>query len=415
MGIKVIFLFSVALLTIGQSKAQQPILGFSLPPNINKVEIPIEIHNNLVVVPVILNNTLPLKFIVDTGVRTAILTEKIYSDILNLSYTRKYTISGPGGLKLVDAYLTNNVTFDMAGVHGQGHSMLVLGQDYLELKNSMGTEVHGILGYELFSRFVITIDYERKRLTLQLPHKFRPKRKYKVLPISIEDTKPFVRAMLQMNDSVKIDAKMLVDTGASHGIFLESTSDSLIQIPKKNIDAILGRGLGGVIFGKIARIKSMNFSDYRLEDVIANFPIDYSPKDSTKSTTRFTFRNGSIGGDLLSRFTVIFNFPDEKIYLKKNSAFKKKFYYSLSGITVRAKGPKLNEFEITDVRKDTPADRAGLEAGDLLVVINGVGLSDLGLSHVNSLLGQKPGKKIRVEVLRKGEKLKKEFILESSI
>jgi predicted aspartyl protease len=415
MGIKVVFLFSVALLTIGQSRAQQPILGFSLPPNTNKVEIPIEIHNNLVVVPVILNNSLPLKFIVDTGVRTAILTEKIYSDILNLSYTRKYTISGPGGLKLVDAYLTNNVTFDMPGVHGQGHSMLVLGQDYLELKNSMGTEVHGILGYELFSRFVITIDYETKRLTLELPDKFKPKRKYKVLPITVEDTKPFVHVMLQMNDSVKVDAKMLVDTGASHGIFLESTSDSLIQIPKKNIDAILGRGLGGVIFGKIARIKSLDISNYRLEEVIANFPIDYSPKDSTKANARSTFRNGSIGGDLLSRFKVIFNFPDEKIYIKKNSSFKKKFYYSLSGISVRAKGPRLKEFEITDVRKDTSADRAGLEAGDQLLVINGIDLSDLELNNVHSLLGQKPGKKIRVQVLRNGEKLKKEFILESPV
>jgi hypothetical protein len=394
---------------------EQQILGFSLPPNTNKVEIPIEIHNNLVVVPVILNNTLPLKFIVDTGVRTAILTEKIYSDILNLSYTRKYTISGAGGQKLVDAFLTNNVTFDMPGVHGQGHSMLVLGQDYLELKNSMGTEVHGILGYELFSRFVITINYEAKRLTLELPNKFKPKRSYKVLPITVEDTKPFVHVKLQMNDSVKVDAKMLVDSGASHGIFLESTSDSMIQIPAKNIDAVLGRGLGGVIFGKIARIKSMDISDYRLEEAIANFPLDYSPKDTTKTNARTTFRNGSIGGDLLSRFTVVFNFPDEKIYLKKNAAFKKKFYYSLSGLTLRAKGNRLNEFEITDVRKNTPAERSGIQIGDQLLFINGFDLSELELNNVNSLLSQKPGKKIKVQVLRNGEKLKKEFTLESVI
>lgn len=394
---------------------EQQILGFSLPPNTNKVEIPIEIHNNLVVVPVILNNTLPLKFIVDTGVRTAILTEKIYSDILNLSYTRKYTISGAGGQKLVDAFLTNNVTFDMPGVHGQGHSMLVLGQDYLELKNSMGTEVHGILGYELFSRFVITINYEAKRLTLELPNKFKPKRSYKVLPITVEDTKPFVHVKLQMNDSVNVDAKMLVDSGASHGIFLESTSDSLIQIPAKNIDAVLGRGLGGVIFGKIARIKSMDISDYRLENVIANFPLDYAPKDTTKANARTTFRNGSIGGDLLSRFTIVFNFPDEKIYLKKNAAFKKKFYYSLSGLTVRAKGPRLKEFEITDVRKNTPAERSGIEVGDQLLFINGFDLSELDLNNINSLLSQKPGKKMKVQVLRNGEKLKKEFILESVI
>src|SRR5438105_10118116 len=79
-------------------------LGFSLSNKATKVQIPIEIHNNLVVVPVILNNQLPLKFIVDTGVRTAILTEKTYSDILHLAYSKKYTLSGAGGEKLIDAY-----------------------------------------------------------------------------------------------------------------------------------------------------------------------------------------------------------------------------------------------------------------------------------------------------------------------
>ena len=84
-------------------------LGFALTNGKKRVQIPIEIYNNLVVVPVVLNDALPLKFILDTGVRTTILTQKTFSDILNLPYSRKYRISGSGGDKLVDAYLTNNV------------------------------------------------------------------------------------------------------------------------------------------------------------------------------------------------------------------------------------------------------------------------------------------------------------------
>src|SRR5258708_39047241 len=149
-------------------------LGFSLADGATKVQIPIEIHNNLVVVPVIVNNQLPLKFIVDTGVRTTILTQKIFSDILHLAYTKKYTIAGAGGEDLVNAYITNNVTLNLPGVHGRGHAMLVLETDYLELRNSLGSDVHGILGYELFSRFVVKIDYEARTLTLMAPHKFKP-------------------------------------------------------------------------------------------------------------------------------------------------------------------------------------------------------------------------------------------------
>lgn len=407
--LNVLFVFA-----FNQAFCQEQILGFSLPPDVDRVEIPIEIHNNLAVVPVVLNNTLPLKFIVDTGVRTAILTEKIYSDILNLSYTRKYTISGAGGQKLVDAYLTNNVTFDMPGVHGQGHSMLVLDQDYLELKNSMGTEVHGILGYELFSRFVVTVNYEMKRLILERPDKFKPRKSFQALPITVEDTKPFIRVPLAMSDSAKLIAKLLVDSGASHGIFLEIDSDSLVQVPTKNIDAVLGRGLGGVIIGKIGRIKQLSFGSYQLQDIVASFPTDYIPRDTTRKNNK-KHRNGSIGGDLLSRFTVVFDFPREKIYFKKNSSFSKKFYYNLSGLTICAKGPRLRNFEISDVRKDTSADKCGLQVGDRLLALNGIDLSELELNDVNSLFNRKPGKKIKLVIMRNGEKLKKEFILESQI
>jgi hypothetical protein len=405
----VLFVFALS-----HSFCQQQILGFSLPPDIDRAEIPIEIHNNLAVVPVVLNNTLPLKFIVDTGVRTAILTEKIYSDILNLSYSRKYTISGAGGQKLVDAYLTNNVTFDMLGVHGQGHSMLVLDQDYLELKNSMGTEVHGILGYELFSRFVVTVNYETKRLILERPDKFKPRKSFQVLPITVEDTKPFIRVPLAMSDSSKLIAKLLVDSGASHGIFLEIDSDSAVQVPKKNIDAVLGRGLGGIIIGKIGRVKQLSLGTYQLQNLVANFPIDYIPKDSTQENNK-KHRNGSIGGDLLSRFTVVFDFPHEKMYLKKNGSFNKKFYYNLSGLTIRAKGARLRDFEIADVRKNTNAEKCGLQAGDRLLVVNGIDLSELELNNVNSLFNRKPGKKIKLTIMRNGEKIKKEFALESQI
>jgi PDZ domain/Aspartyl protease len=411
--LKRFFYFIVLLLGTHICSGQQ-ILGFSLPEGVSRVDIPIEIHNNLVVVPIIINNQLPLKFIIDTGVRTAILTERVYSDILNLSYSRKYTLSGPGGQKLVDAYITSNVTLDMPGVHGQGHSMLVLDEDYLELKNSMGTEVHGILGYELFSRFVVKVDYEAKKLSLMLPNKFKPKKSYDVLPITVEDTKPFIHAKLQVNDTTTIDAKFLVDSGASHGLLLEANSEPHITVPVKNIKAILGRGIGGVITGRIGRIKSIKIGKYELTNLITNFPDDYAYSDTLRKD-RFTFRNGSIGGDLLSRFTVIFDFPGEKMYLKKNASYKKRFYFNLSGLTVRAIGARLREYEISDVRENTAAQKAGILRGDRILSINGASLTDFELNNVNNLFNSKPGKKIRIEILRNGERLKKEFVLESQI
>src|SRR3989337_2054526 len=167
-----IFLF------LSSFRAFSQVLGFSLADGKKKVKIPIEIYNNLVVVPVVLNGALPLKFILDTGVRTAILTQKTFTDILNLSYSRKYTISGPGGVQIIDAYITNNVSLELPGVMGRGHALLVLGEDYLELRNYLGTDVHGILGYELFSRLIVQVDYDKKVLTLYNPKAFKKRRRF---------------------------------------------------------------------------------------------------------------------------------------------------------------------------------------------------------------------------------------------
>jgi hypothetical protein len=400
----------ILLLSCCAQSVKAQMLGFSLPAGRTKVQFPIEVHNNLVVVPMILNGQLPLKFILDTGVRTSILTEKAYSDILNLEYSRKYTIAGPGGEKLVDAYVTNNISFDMPGVTGRGHAMLVLDRDYLELRNYLGTDVHGILGYELFSRFIVEIDYERKLLTLMLPERFHPGKKHKSLPITIEDTKPYVTVDVMMNDSTTVKAKMLVDSGASHGIFLEEGSDSAIVVPQKNVPSIIGRGLGGVITGRIARVKALKMDGFLMPDVIASFPDPNSYTD-TLLVSRTVFRNGSIGGEVLSRFTITFNFPQERLYMKKNSGYKKDFYFNLSGLTVRAKGSRLKNFEVADVRENSAGFKAGVKLGDRILSVNGMPASELDLSLINAYLNNKPGKKITLQIERAGKKEKIEFRL----
>lgn len=388
-------------------------LGFTLANGKTKVVIPIEVHNNLVVIPVIINNALPLKFILDTGVRTAILTQKAFSDILNLQYARKYTIAAPGINKNVDAYITNNVSLDLPGVAGRGHAMLVLGEDYLELRNYLGTEVHGILGYELFSRFIVQIDYEKKELTLMTPERFKHRKRFHKLPITIEDTKPYLRTPVILADGTVLNAKLLVDSGASHGLMLEPSSDSSIHVPDSTVSSVIGRGLGGEITGKVGRIGALKLGPYSLDHALANFPDPNSYFDSLK--IGMAERNGAIGGEVLSRFKIIFNFPGEEIYFKKNQSFKKKFHYNLSGITIKAKGSRLNVFEVTEVRSRSAADKAGIKPGDIIRIVNGIPTEMVELNQLNGYFNLKPGKRIRLVIERGGQRIKKEVRLQDQI
>lgn len=409
MLVRFVFTFSVLLTTL-QGQAQT--LGFTLAEGRKRVDIPIEIHNNLIVVPVLLNGMLPLKFIVDTGVRTAILTEKTYTDILNLSYSRKYSIAGPGGINIIEAYVTNGVDIQLPGVDGHGHALLVLGEDYLELRNYLGTDVHGILGYELFSRFVVKVNYKEKVMTLMAPEKLRLNRKYQTIPLLIEDTKPYILTTILQKNGEKKNLKFLVDSGASHSLLLDPATDSTLDVPMDAVSCTVGRGLGGEIRGKSGRLEELNLGDFTLKNVLVNYPDPNSYVDTLKLDQ--TFRNGTLGGEILCRFTVIYNFSKEEIYLKKNSDFKRGFYYNLSGLTLRAKGLRLNTFEVTDVRKFSCADKAGIEVGDEILRINEVKTSEINLNQLNGLLNQRPGKKINLNVKRNNVIFSKSMILENT-
>ncbi|MEM6360059.1 MAG: aspartyl protease family protein [Bacteroidota bacterium] len=395
-------------------QCQNQTLGFHIVGDAKKVKIPFEVYSNLIVIPVILNNQLPLKFVLDTGVRTTILTDKAYSDILNLSYSRKYTIAGLGGDKLVEAYVTSGVSLTLPpAVKGKGHSMLVLEEDYLELRNYLGVNVNGILGYEVFSRFIVEVNYDTKILTLTTPEFFKKKRSYDEIPITVEDTKPYIKGRVVYHDGNELDLKLMIDSGASHGLFLEEDSNPNLYIPENHINSTLGRGLGGVLRGKIARLARFEIGDKHWDNLIATFPQEDRVLDSLKNTT--VFRNGSIGGEILNRFKIIFNFPQEKIYVKRGRSFKKAFTYNLSGLVVKAKGSALVDYEIVAVREKSPGEAAGFKKGDRIISINSMSVKDMTLSNIIAFLNAKENKKLRIRVRRGDEFYANSFRLAKQI
>ena len=388
---KYAILLCALLLSFDPSQAQQT-LGFRLEEGARKITIPFDIYNNLIVVPVVLNDRLPLRFILDTGVRTTILTEKTFSDLLNLEYSKKYTIAGYGEIPLVEAYITNGVSLSLPGIRGEGHAMLVLKEDYLELRNYLGTEVHGVIGYELFSRFVVGIDYDKRLLTVTTPDHYKKKGKWEAIPISIEDTKPYVNGAIKYSeDQDPVQLKLLIDTGASHGLILNEETTPSLYLPERNVHTSLGRGLGGKLEGKLARLSEFSLGSKDWDNVIATFPDQGYLMDSIMGTT--VDRNGSVGGDIL----------------------KKEFTYNLSGITIKAIGSRLDQYEIVEVQPNSAGYDAGFRQGDRLIAINNIATVEMPLGRVISLLNSKPNKKLTLVVTREGEQIKRSMILESRL
>jgi hypothetical protein len=162
------------------------------------------------------------------------------------------------------------------------------------------------------------------------------------------------------------------------------------------------------------------------------------------------FLIGSIGGELLRRFKITFDYLNKQLTLKRNSKTFSPFYYNLSGIELQYKGENLIKenisfvadgrhrsqgerqnngvkifltevyrlrfqsiIEISNLRMGSPAALAGLKVGDVIVSINNKNVGDIKLQHMIQLFQQKPGTKIKLVVKRDGLKLIYRFVLKS--
>lgn len=392
--------------------AQSQHRGFHLTnQRARRVAIPFELHSNLIIIPVKVNDGETLKFILDTGVRTAILTDEGYVDGIPNVNDRTISLMGAGDQGEITAYVSSGITFDLPeGVAAIGNSILILKEDYLQLHRFLGARIHGILGYELFSRFVVEIDYMRQQLVLHRPDRFRPRRSFQEIPILVEDTKPYIEGVrLKTNDSTTITVKLMIDTGASHALMLNKTTDERIMVPDRNIFGYLGRGLSGEIYGHMARIPQLGIDKFDLEGVITSFP---EANAFTQSLRRRTDHQGNIGGSVLKRFRVIFDYANGKLYLKKNRLFRTDFEYNMSGMELMAAGPLLTDLIVSKVVKNSPAARAGVREGDVIVSVNGKYPPELSLAMYNTMVSLKPKKMIRLKFFRYGMVMKRKFRLE---
>ncbi len=398
---------SALFLSIITNDARGQFIGFELRNDRRSWSFPFENFNNLIVVPVTLNHTLPLKFILDTGVRTTILTDRTISDLINISYERSVTIFGAGHARELNAYVASNISLSLPGIEGRGQSLIVLEEDYLELRDHLGANVHGILGYEFFNAFVVDIDYAHNKVIISEPATYKPPRNYLGLNFEIIQARPYVPATIIQANGKSFEGKFLIDTGASHAMLVEYDSHEDIYEPPNQFEAIIGRGLSGDIYGFFSRLKGIKFGPFEFSEVLSSFTSNYT--DSL--ITELTRRNGSIGGDLLSRFNIIIDYSRQKIYLRKNSSFKEPFEFNMSGLDIVAKGAEFEKKVILKVITDSPAYDTGIMPGDVLVSLNGIPSRDLSLSEVNYILRSKPERKVSIVVERNGLKFRYKFRL----
>ncbi|MBL7809242.1 MAG: PDZ domain-containing protein, partial [Saprospiraceae bacterium] len=109
------------------------------------------------------------------------------------------------------------------------------------------------------------------------------------------------------------------------------------------------------------------------------------------------------------------DYQSATLWLKPTKQIKDEFLFDRSGLSIIASGFNLNYFTVLNVLPGSPADEAGIHAGDRIMRIGFWAASMRTLAELNGLLQQKPGKKVKIVVKRNGEVMKKQIILRDLI
>ncbi|MFV8363465.1 PDZ domain-containing protein [Flavobacterium sp. ZT3P35] len=418
--------------------------GFQFENGVNKISIPFKLINNLVFLPIKVNGV-ELNFLLDTGVDETILFSLEDKKEVRFFNTERILLKGLGSQEAVEGLKSTNNILEFDAMKFRNHMLYIILDPEFNLSSHVGIPVNGIIGYQFFRNYLVEVNYSKKKVVVYREtekNRVKIEKSYKKIPISIEKSKPYIQSTI-VQDNKEIPVKLLIDIGNSDALWLFQNRSELIKVPTKNFEDFLGRGFSGDVKGKRALINKFKITDFKFNNPVVAFPDSVS----IKNVNMVEDRKGSVGGEVMKRFTVVFDYKNNQMYLKKNGNYSAPFSYNKSGVEIQQSGLQwiqetlrmetvtlsssyndaggvkvsTNDFkykfllkpiyEIAYVRPNSPAAIAGLQKGDGIITINNNPTYKRTLQEINTLFKTEEEKSITLEVVRKSKILKFNFQL----
>jgi hypothetical protein len=266
-----------------------------------------------------------------------------------------------------------------------------------DLESIFGRRIDAIAGGDLLRQSAAEFDFARRRIRLHAGAAFRYGGNGASLPIELLHNVPYVELTVLLPNGKRVQGKFTVDTGAG-GVAIQ------IFTPLAEREGWLaglgtisetGHGIGGTTHHLAARAAALDAGPYRLVRPTIAFTEDYDEAHTPPGVA------GLVGVELLRRFRVILDYPDQHIYLEPNTRLDEPFVYDATGLRLRASAPRFNTFTVSQVIERSAAAGAGIEPGDKLLAIDGTPVEQLDLEGVRMRLHE-PGKSHRLKLSRKG-------------
>jgi predicted aspartyl protease len=354
---------------------------FVLAPGTTSTTFPIELVNNHIYLDARVNGKGPFRFIFDTGGQGVLNPEVAASLGVHPAGSLQAGGAGAGTVETGFAWIPR-VQLGGATLTHQSFAILPLGPVMQPIE---GVHIDGMVGYETVARYLTTIDYAHNTMTLALPRPgFRPRGT--AVPFVFYQTIPQLKGMVD-----GLSGTFEVDTGSRGALTLMSPYVAAHELAKKyrpNVAGIRGFGIGGPSSAQVTRIKSLTIGSVVVPNVITDLSTDTMGAMADPSVA------GNLGGGVLKRFTVTFDYRNQIMYLEKNANFAQSDA-DRSGLVLLAVRAGIR---VLGVLTSTPAARAGLHPRDIIASVNGVDASRLGLVRIRQMLRGRAGTTVKLMV-----------------
>ena len=182
-----------------------PLLSADTP-----VTVPFEFHHNMIFVEASIGDSVPLQMALDSGtVRTTV--DEAVARRLGLDLSMKAQSSGANGVQEIS--VMKNQTLRFHGLEVAEPMMVAYPLGFLA--DRVGHRVDGIIGIELFRKFVVEIDYAAQQVRLWQPDSFVYSGTGEVLPVTYYKRLPVVAGSVTPFEREAIPTAFQLDTGGA--------------------------------------------------------------------------------------------------------------------------------------------------------------------------------------------------------
>ena len=282
--------------------------GFSFSAGQHRALIHYKTYHNLIILPVKLNNNLDVNLILDTGSHSIVLFGEKFKGLSDATSIRNISFRGRGADGAVKASLLLMEAVDFGAIHGEGLGVVVVSSRRLMPESS---KIDGLIGYDLFSYFVVEINYRDK--TIQLFDKLMPgyTDNFESIPMDLDSGRPHIVSQLGLRNNETKATRLLVDTGSSLSLAFFSNNKKGYDALKS--DSVQCIALSGYIFGVPVKVKQLSVGRLKIHHPVAHFVWIRKSQDALPESA-------SLGGGFLRKYVVIFDNSSATFYVRKNTA-----------------------------------------------------------------------------------------------